>query len=754
MTAAVRPWYADADDAAGRVPWSGPGGLRRGERPAAGGRVGGTGRVNVIGEHVDYNGGLCLPFALPHRTYVALAPRRRRPGERRVGPGAGRRQRPGPAALGGSLGRRRARARSTAGPRYAVGVPWALRRGGAPGPGFDAAVDGLVPLGAGLSSSAALECAVAVALDDVAGLGLGGFGRGARPARAGLRARRERHRRRADRRDGPGGVAALAARARRCSSTAGLRVRHVPFDLAAAGLELLVVDTRAHHALTDGQYGSRREACERAAALLGRQVAAEIAPARPRRALERLRDPSTTPRRPTRRPAGAARRDGDRARPADASRSSRRGDLAGSGRCSTPRTRRCATTTRCRAVELDVACESALGAGALGARMTGGGFGGSAIALVRREDTERSPNSRRGGVRREGSGGAGVPARGALGAAPGGGSMARRPRPVTGGLTGFERDGLVFDVRDGGPARRDRSSSCCTASRRTRRRGRQVEPLLHAAGLRTLAPDQRGYSPGARPRRTSRRTALREVSADVVALLDAAGVERAHLVGHDWGGAVVWDATRALPGPVPDAVVVSTPHPAALAWAFTHSLQALHAAGTWACSRCRCWPRWPSRRHWSARCRRRGLPAERARHYAERMREPGALTGALGWYRAFGRDRPGPVPRRLRARTARGRDRRRAGAALERAHDVRLGAARPGPRTGRRRSGPAAYVRGDYRFVEVDGGHWLPETHPGRWPAEIIARAPVESSPWPSVPAPPHRGIAIRVDHAARSQIA
>ena len=77
-------------------------------------------------------------------------------------------------------------------------------------------------------------------------------------------------------------------------------VRHVPFDLAAAGLELLVVDTRAHHALADGQYGSRREACERAAALLGLRWLREIAPADLAGTLDRCATSSTIPRRPTR----------------------------------------------------------------------------------------------------------------------------------------------------------------------------------------------------------------------------------------------------------------------------------------------------------------------------------------------------------------------------------------------------------------------------------------------------------------------
>ncbi len=290
---------------------------------------------------------------------------------------------------------------------------------------------------------------------------------------------------------------------------------------------------------------------------------------------------------------------------------------------------------------------------------------------------------------------------------------------MTAMMQGFERDGLVFDVRDGGP--RDapvavllhgfpQDSTCWTA----------VEPLLHAAGLRTLAPDQRGYSPGARPQGRAP-YALREASADVVALLDAAGVQQAHLVGHDWGGAVVWDAVERYPGRFASAVAVSTPHPAAFAYAFTHSLQAVRS---WymALFQVPVLAEVAVAPALERSLRASGLPPERARHYAQRMREPGALSGALGWYRgaALGvarsllprparpaagpQDDTGPRPRWEGPTTyvwGRG--------------DPALG------RTAAERT--AAHVRGDYRFVELDGGHWLPETHPHEVAAAIIARA-------------------------------
>jgi pimeloyl-ACP methyl ester carboxylesterase len=315
----------------------------------------------------------------------------------------------------------------------------------------------------------------------------------------------------------------------------------------------------------------------------------------------------------------------------------------------------------------------------------------------------------------------------APGSSPGSSGSSGASSP--GVLTGFERDGLVFDVRDGGP-RDGEVVVLLHGFPQDSTAWSQVEPILHAAGLRTLAPDQRGYSPGARPGGVAAYR-LKEVSADVVALLDAAGVERAHVAGHDWGGAVVWDVTQRHPGRFRDAVVVSTPHPSALAWSFTHSLQAARssymgffqvpvlaeAAVAPALERV---------------LTSSGLPAERARHYAGRMREPGALTGALGWYRAFGTGlAQGLVPRRLRPAPRGSATYRSPGSHwpgpttyVWGQHDPTLGRA-AAERTGE-------YVRGDYRFVEVDGGHWLPETHPREVAGEILARAQSKGRPGPA----------------------
>jgi galactokinase len=342
------------------------------------------GRVNVIGEHVDYNAGLCLPFALPHRTFAAVGRRtddrlRVRSAQLPDGAGDGWSGALGDVAPGTVDG--------WAG--YAVGVPWALRENGFAVTGFDAVVDGRVPLGAGLSSSAALECAVAVALDELAGLGLGADDTGrARLAAACVRAEN-------DIAGAPTGGLDQAASLRSRAGAALLvdcrdfGVEHIPFPLAPHGLELLVVDTRAHHNLIDGQYGSRRQACEDAARLLGVASLREVPsagldaaadgvraglddPEEADEVVRRLRHVVTEIHRVTQvvdlLRAGRIREIGPLL---DTSHTSLSADYEVS----------CA--------ELDVACAAARAAGALGARMTGGGFGGSAIALVDAGGTER-----------------------------------------------------------------------------------------------------------------------------------------------------------------------------------------------------------------------------------------------------------------------------------------------------------------------------------------------------------------------------
>ncbi len=140
----------------------------------------------------------------------------------------------------------------------------------------------------------------------------------------------------------------------------------------------------------------------------------------------------------------------------------------------------------------------------------------------------------------------------------------------------FSRDGLTFQVRDEGPVDADRTVLLLHGFPQTPSAFDGVAPALHEAGLRTLAPAQRGYSPGARP---TARSAYRigAIADDAVALLDAAGVDQAHVLGHDWGGMAAWALAGLHPERVASLTVLSTPHPAALGWSFTHSSQGLRS---------------------------------------------------------------------------------------------------------------------------------------------------------------------------------
>ena len=334
------------------------------------------GRVNVIGEHTDYNGGLCLPIALPHRTYLALRTR----DDDVVRLASAQESAAGlltldlrdvtPGAVSGWAG-------------YVAGVAWALREAGHDVRGFDAVVDSCVPYGAGLSSSAALECAVAVALDDVHGLGLGADDEGrAALAAACIRAENEIAGAPTGGMDQSASLRCRAGHALLLDTQDG-STRHIPLDLAAHGLGLLVIDTRAEHQLVDGQYAARRATCEVAAGALGvatlREVG-DLAAALDR--LARLPQADVVARRVRHVVTEIARVEQVAAlldagevelvgQVLDASHASLRDDYEVS------------------CIELDLAVDTAVRAGALGGRMVGGGFGGSAIALVRLDDVER-----------------------------------------------------------------------------------------------------------------------------------------------------------------------------------------------------------------------------------------------------------------------------------------------------------------------------------------------------------------------------
>ena len=328
------------------------------------------GRVNLIGEHVDYNGGLCLPMALPHATYAAIGTRADDvvtvTSRQQAEPFSGTLDTLGPG-------------QATGWAAYAAGVLWALGKDGWELPGMDVVVDSRVPLGAGLSSSAALECAVALAVAEATGAQVDDELRSAL-VRACMRAEQ-------DVAGAPtGGMDQTVALFGQADSALLLdcrdwSTRQVPWDPAVAELVLLVVDTRASHSLSDGGYQSRRQDCETAAGILGVDVlrdvddqAAALAALDDERVRRRVRHVFT-----------------EIARVEEAVQRLEARDFAALGEAFTASHVSLRDDYEVSCAELDTVVEMALEQGALGARMTGGGFGGSAIALV--------PTSRVGAVR-------------------------------------------------------------------------------------------------------------------------------------------------------------------------------------------------------------------------------------------------------------------------------------------------------------------------------------------------------------------
>lgn len=314
------------------------------------------GRVNLIGEHLDYNGGRCLPIALPCRTTVSAAPAT--DGQLTVtSGGVGWSGLPGEHADGWAA--------------YVVGVLWAL----GVDTGLDLTVTSEVPIGAGLSSSAALECATALAVDRLLDLGRSRD----EVVAACVQAETEYVGAPTGGLDQTTVVFAERDHALLLDFADGSRSR-VRFDPTAAGLSLLVVDTQVSHALVDGGYASRREDCERAAKILG--VAALATVSDPASALTALHDDRL--RRRARHVFTEQRRVTELVEALDL------GDWAETGALMTSSHESLRDDFEVSCPELDAVVASALEAGALGARMTGGGFGGSAIVLTPDADATRA----------------------------------------------------------------------------------------------------------------------------------------------------------------------------------------------------------------------------------------------------------------------------------------------------------------------------------------------------------------------------
>ena len=267
-------------------------------------------------------------------------------------------------------------------------------------------------------------------------------------------------------------------------------------------------------------------------------------------------------------------------------------------------------------------------------------------------------------------------------------------------ITTFSRDGLRFEVTDAGPL----GGEVVVLLHGFPTDGTSwvgVTPRLNEAGLRTLAPDQRGYSPAARPDdRDAYR--LEELVADVLALVDTSGRERVHLVGHDWGGALAWLVAANHPARVASVTVLSTPHPRAMSRAWRRDTEQKRKSWYIAAFQL---PHLPERLMAAGFERvmsRSGLPAADRSRYAAVLADPAALAGPINWYRALRRSgvRAGrvEVPSTF----------------VWGSHDPFLGRVAA--------ELTEEHVAGDYEFVELDAGHWLPETRDAETAAAILRR--------------------------------
>ncbi len=214
----------------------------------------------------------------------------------------------------------------------------------------------------------------------------------------------------------------------------------------------------------------------------------------------------------------------------------------------------------------------------------------------------------------------------------------------------YARGALTFDVLDAGPADGE-IVLLLHGFPQTPQSWDRVAPHLHAAGYRTLAPAQRGYSPGARP--VGRRAyAVDELVEDARALIDAAGVQRAHVVGHDWGAAVAWGLAAAHPDRVASLTALSVPHTAAFLRAMVRGPQLPHSWYMLAfqvpgLAERAVGPGTPGgRRRFTGVLRRAGMPGDSVQRSATVLADPGAFTAALGWYRAI----PFGDPKDIRAK--------------------------------------------------------------------------------------------------------
>ena len=321
-------------------------------------RYAAPGRINLIGEHTDYNLGFALPIALPQRTVVTFTPDRgdaitvasdRADGPVRI---------PLDTAPGGVAGWA----------AYVAGVMWALRQAGHPVPGGAMRITSDVEMGSGLSSSAALECAALGAIAAAAGVRIDAR----EQARLAQRAEN-------DYVGAPTGLLDQLASLYGRPATAllidfrDLTVAPVSFDPDAAGVALLLIDSRARHTHAGGDYAARRASCERAAADLGVSSLREVQDRGPS-AVGAVRDPVDERR--------ARHVLSENQRVFDCVAALNHSDFAEAGRIFSASHASMRDDFGITTEHIDLIADTAVRRGALGARMTGGGFGGCVIALV------------------------------------------------------------------------------------------------------------------------------------------------------------------------------------------------------------------------------------------------------------------------------------------------------------------------------------------------------------------------------------
>ena len=349
------------------------------------------GRVNLIGEHTDYNNGFVLPIAIDRAVHVAIG---RRPQDRSEDHGHGTAAPPRREESIRIVSDHRDESGERLAGQFAAEelVPGALpswlshpagvvdeiaKTTGTVVGGIDLYIESSVPVGAGLSSSHALEVAVLIALDEIYGLGLDDR------EKALLTQRAEN--------DFVGAPTGIVDQAASIMTEAGhalfldcrdLRTRQIPFDLEAEGLALLVIDTRVSHSHSESGYGDRRRTCEEAARIFGaaslRELdeSVDLGPLNEEQK-KRVRHVFSENAR-VRATVELLEGGGDESR-----------SIRGIGDLLLASHESLAHDYEVSCTELDIAVAAAMSAGAIGARMTGGGFGGSAIALVDAASVDR-----------------------------------------------------------------------------------------------------------------------------------------------------------------------------------------------------------------------------------------------------------------------------------------------------------------------------------------------------------------------------